>query len=240
MKLLCLAALALAAFATPAFAQSQSEFVAAFSGKWQVYDQRLAGRDSVCVLDLSGLALNGASSVTATGCVAPLAGVASWAIENGQLVLQDSARAALAVLGGSPKRVTGATTDGRSVILERPGGDGMAASLQAAFNASGCYFVGYSQTCAKLEELVRPEASGAKPGAVKLLVNLSVYSEPRGDAEIVGAVQNTQCVAVETCIVASDGPWCRAKFGAVTGWLRKYTLRQNRWPVLTYANSCGQ
>jgi hypothetical protein len=39
--------------------------------------------------------------------------------------------------------------------------------------------------------------------------------------------------------MASDGPWCRAKFGDTTGWLRKFAIRQNRWPIVTFANSCS-
>ncbi|HWK63640.1 MAG TPA: hypothetical protein VNS34_01795 [Rhizobiaceae bacterium] len=46
------------------------------------------------------------------------------------------------------------------------------------------------------------------------------------------------CVTTELCITSTDGPWCRAKFGERTGWMRKLALRQNRWAIVTFENFC--
>jgi hypothetical protein len=236
MKLIaCLFPLAL--LATPALAQSQAEFVSAFSGKWQVYDQHLATGDALCRLDFSGTATDGKMPLTATGCAAPLAGVKTWSIEGSQLVLADADGKAVVKLGGNQKRVTGATDAGQPIILERAGGDGSAATLQAAYNASGCYFLGYTQKCAPRDQLGVPAPGPDGRIQIELQTNLAVHGEPRVDADTVGTAQQGTCIKVDTCTMASDGPWCRAKFGDVTGWMRKLSLRQNRWPVVTYTTS---
>jgi hypothetical protein len=147
----------------PALAQSQADFVTAFSGKWQVYDKGMAAGATPCQLDLSNLGTDGKLGVTAEGCKAPLAGAHSWAIEGSQLVLYNEQAAALVKLGGNQKRITGTTGDGLPIILERQGGDGTAGLLLAAVNASHCYYLGYTQKCAAKSEATTLPAEGPQP-----------------------------------------------------------------------------
>jgi len=218
----------------PAFAQSQADFVAAFAGKWQVYDRGMAEGKPPCQLDLSSAGTDGRLGVAPDGCRAPLADARFWTIDSGQLILSDAQSTVLVKLGGNQKRITGSTTAGLPIILERLGGDGTAALLMAAFNASHCYYVGYGQKCAAQSE-VDPPAAGQQ---IQLQVNLSAHSEPRSDADVVGTAKLGSCVAVQICVTASDGPWCQVNLGTVSGWLHKLGIRQNRWPVVTYTNSC--
>lgn len=240
MKCIGLVLLCVVGAATsPALAQSQADFVNAFSGKWQVYEQRLAAGTGLCQLDFSAHADGAHMGLTATNCGPPLASAAAWAIEGSQLVLYDAQNKPVVKLGGNQKRVTGTAANNTPVILERAGGDGTAAMLQAAYNASGCYYLGYTQACAPRSELAEPTPAPDGQMQIQLLANLSVHSEPRSDADVVGTAQKGTCVAVDSCTMASDGPWCRATFGKTTGWLRKLTMRQNRWPVVTFVNSCS-
>jgi hypothetical protein len=229
--------LAACLFAAPALAQSEADFIAAFSGKWQVYDQHMATGKTPCQLDLSNLGTDGKLAVSPNGCAAPLSDARNWTIEGSQLVLYNATPAVVVKLGGNQKRITGSTDAGLPIILERQGGDGTAALLLAASNASGCYYLGYGTKCADKSELGPPDMSaGAK---VSVQVNLNAHGEPRSDANTVGTVPMGTCIAVQVCVVASDGPWCRATIGTQTGWLRKLTIRQNRWPVVAFTNSCG-
>lgn len=239
VKQIIIALVALAgAGVLPVEAQSQADFVKAFSGRWQVYDQQAASGPALCALDFASTGKGTTLPVTVAGCKGPLAKVQSWSIEGSQLVLTDDQQAQVVRLGGNQKRVTGATASGVPVILERAGGDGNAATLQAAYNASGCYYLGYTRVCAPRSELAVPAPGPDGRTQIQLLANLNVHSEPRADANLVGATKQGTCVAVQQCTMASDGPWCEAKFGNVTGWLRKLTMRQNRWPVVTFTNSC--
>jgi hypothetical protein len=222
---------------TPALAQSQADFVKAFSGKWQIYDQQAASGTALCELDFASTGSGSKLPVKVMGCRGPLASVQNWSIEGSQLVLADGQNTPVVKLGGNQKRVTGATAGGVPIVLERAGGDGNAATLQAAYNAS-CYYLGYTQTCAPRSELAVPAAGPDGRTQIQLQANLNVHSEPRADADVVGATKQGACVVVQQCTMASDGPWCEVKFGNVTGWLRKLTMRQNRWPVVTFTNSC--
>jgi hypothetical protein len=226
--------------ASPVVAQSQSAFVDAFSGRWQTYEQRFAKGASLCTVELSGLAPGSARmGLRPSGCAAPLEAATGWSIEGSQLVLYDAHDKEIARLGGNQKRITGATPAGMPVVLERPGGDGTATTLQGAYNASGCYLLGYSKDCAPRGELGEPQPGPDGRLQIQMQANLNAYPEPRADpANAIGQVQQGTCIVVDACIIASDGPWCRAQFGGETGWLRKLTLRQNRWPVVTFTNSC--
>lgn len=226
------------AVAGPALAQSQADFVNAFSGKWQIYEQRLAAGSGMCKRDLSSDADGAYMALTTADCAAPLASATAWSIEGSQMVLYHAGNKALVKLGGNQKRVTGTSEDNTPIILERVGGDGTAAQLQATYNASGCYYLGYTQTCASRGEMGEPNPAPDGRIQIKLTTNLGVHSEPRSDSDVIGTAKKGSCVAVDTCTMASDGPWCRAKFGQSTGWLRKFTLRQKRWPVITFTNAC--
>jgi hypothetical protein len=239
MKPVAIAVLGLlASGATASLAQSPADFVSAFSGKWQVYEQRMASGQAPCTLELSALAGDAKMPLTSNGCAAPLNTAANWAIEGNQLVFRDGQNQPVATLGGNQRRVTGTTPDGTPIILERAGGDGTSTTLQAAYNASGCYYLGYTQSCAPRAQLREPAAAPDGRIRIQMETNLMAHAEPRADAQTIGTVQQGTCVVVDACTMASDGPWCRAQFGSEAGWLRKFTLRQNRWPVITFTNAC--
>jgi hypothetical protein len=233
-----LVVLALAVLAGPALAQSQADFVKAFAGKWQVYDQRMGMGSAKCTFDLATAQVGKDMVLSASNCAAPFGGAVGWLIDGNQLVLEDAQGKTIVRLGGNQKRITGTTESGIPIVIERPGGDGNATRLQGAYNISGCYYVGYSQNCAPQSDLVRP-ATESGPVKVRLDVNAALHSEPRGDADTVGTVKQGTCVAVNACTVASDGPWCRVALPSGAAWLRKMTLRQNRWPIITFSNSCS-
>ncbi|WDR01353.1 AprI/Inh family metalloprotease inhibitor [Devosia algicola] len=239
-RLACALITLVGAGAMPALAQSQADFVSAFSGSWQLYEQRLGDGSNMCKLELSTEKKGEHLQLSTSHCAQPVASTVSWSIEDGQLVFYATDGSKVATLGGNQKRVTGETADQMPLIIERAGGDGMAATLQAAYNASGCYYLGYSQTCAPRTELGEPAPAPDGRVHIQLQANLAVHTEPRNDANVVGTAQKDTCVVVDSCTMASDGPWCRAKFGDTTGWLRKLTLRQNRWPVVAFANTCKQ
>src|SRR5690606_3923551 len=140
--------------------------------------------------------------------------------------------------GGNQRRMTGATNAGAPVILDRVGVRGNAAQLQAAYQAAGCYYLGFSDRCSAESELSKPVIAEGQPTRINVLVNLNVRAEARDDASIVGVVPMNSCVVTDVCATAADGVWCRAQFGERTGWLRKLALRQNRWPIVTFANQC--
>jgi Protease inhibitor Inh len=225
--------------ASLAHAQTQADFVTAFAGKWQSYDRHLGVGKAWCEFDLSALATDNKLPLTMTNCAPPLVDAKSWSIEGGQLGLYDDQGNVIAKLGGNQRRVSGATTDGKPIVLERAGGDGYAASLQADYNASGCYYLGYTQNCAPQNELAEPPVAPDGQSRISVQVNLKVHDEPRTDSTTVGVVKEGTCVTVQSCIMASDGPWCRAKFENSTGWLRKLVVRQNRWAVVAFTNSCS-
>jgi uncharacterized protein YraI len=90
-----------------------------------------------------------------------------------------------------------------------------------------------------MQELANPVADPKAAGKVKVIVNLNVRSEARDDATVEGAIPQNQCVAVDTCLTASDGVWCRAKFNEKTGWFHKLAVRRNRWAIVTFTNGCS-
>jgi hypothetical protein len=226
--------------AAAAHAQTTAEFIAAFSGKWTAYERRLATGSAACTLDFSGLSVGDRMSLKTAGCAAPLGTATTWSIVGNQLVLFDATDQTVATLGGNQRRISGQTPANVPLILERVGGDGSAATLQGAFNASGCYYLGYTQTCAERTELGAPLPGADGSYRIMVETNLNAHVEPRGDADTLGTVKQGTCVTADACTMSSDGPWCRAQFGSGVGWLRKFTLRQNRWPVVTFTNSCPQ
>lgn len=227
-----------AMFAFSAHAQTEQEFVDAFAGQWQVVDSHYAAETGPCRIELArGPATQGRYPLTLQACKAELSLVAGWGISNGQMSLFDAAGAVIARLGGNQRRMSGNSASGVPVILERAGAGGAATLLEAAKRASGCVYTGFTDKCAPEEQLSKPQGDAPK---VKVLVNLNIRAEARDDASIVGVVPVDSCVSTEVCVTATDGVWCRARFGGETGWLRKLALRQNRWPVVTFSNSCEE
>jgi hypothetical protein len=217
-------------------AQTEADFVAAFSGDWQVYDDRFSEDGGRCRISLQQQAADGNYALTKDGCAGALAAVSNWGIVDAQMALLNGGDAVV-LLGGNQRRMSGSTAQGEPVILERVGSAGMIDALQAAYRLSGCYYLGFTDDCA-------PEAAIAKPEPVdgeiriNVLANLNVRSEARDDAGILGVVPAQSCIVAETCVTASDGVWCRAAFGDRAGWLRQLALRQSRWPIVTYTNTC--
>lgn len=220
-----------------AWAQSEDDFVKAFAGQWQVVDGRFAQGASPCQVALSADKKDGHHPATIENCTGGMADVAAWGIADGQMVLFNDASAMIATLGGNQNRMSGDGKGGTPIILERVGAPGMAQRLQAAMRTSGCFYVGFSDDCAPMAQLAPP---AGEPPRVEALVNLNVHAEARDEADVIGVIPKGSCVTTEICVEASDGPWCRAKFDGKNGWFRKLALRQNRWPVVTFENSCSK
>lgn len=223
---------ALAVMAAPALAQSEEELVAAFSGDWYVFDPAFRSGGAECKITLDP-----EMAATVSGCGAALIGIATWRIEDGQIMLADGADQVVAALGGNQQRITGTLVDsGQGLIVERAEGDGAAVAIRNALGRHRCYFIGFTRSCAGSDEMAAPQPSAEDPslGRIEVLANLNVRTQPRRDAAVIGVVQEGTPVAVDYCTVASDGVWCRAVFGTQAGWLAKTALRQNEWPIITY------
>ncbi len=229
-----------AACATAASAQSESEFIAAFSGEWRVHDEAFAQGVQICRITLRGEAEAGRYKLDRTTCGGELAGVSSWGIADGQMALF-AGEGVVVTLGGTQRRMSGATKSGAPVIIEKANISGIAEQLQAAHRASGCYYLGFTDRCAAEADLAKPAAAGAgQPARVNVIVNLNTRAEARDDAGVIGVVPANSCVAINACVTASDGVWCQAEFGDRVGWLRKLAIRQDRWPVVTFVNQCQE
>lgn len=236
-----LVALAIAfAASTPAWAQSESDFVAAFAGNWVVFDKDFGSGGKKCELSLEKSKAGERYALKAANCGGEIKGAAQWGIVENQLALLDGGGLVLVRLGGNQRRMTGTTATDKPIVFDRAEGDGLGNLIQAAVKASGCYYLGFTDKCAPESALSDPlEATPAGDKKIKILVNLNVRGEARDDANVVGVVPQKACVAVDTCLTASDGVWCRAQFGSKVGWIRKVALRQNRWPIVTFLNSCA-
>jgi hypothetical protein len=236
-----LVALAIAfATSTAAWAQSESDFVAAFAGKWVVFDQDFSAGGKKCELSLEKSKVGDRYGLQVANCGGELKGAAQWGIVENQLALLDGGGLVLVRLGGNQRRMTGTTTSDKPVVFDRAEGGGLGNLIQAAIKASGCYYLGFTDKCAPESALADPlKAAPTGDKKIKILVNLNVRGEARDDANVVGVAPQNSCIAVDTCLTASDGVWCRAQFGPKVGWIRKIALRQNRWPVITFLNSCG-
>lgn len=236
-------ALSLALLAAPAAAQDEASFVRSFSGDWFVFDPQF-GTGEPCTISLARerRSSDGRFEAGTKTCVAPLADVTAWDIDSGQLRLfADESDTPMALLGGNQMRITGTLSDdGRGLIVERASGDESTRALSQALGRHRCVYRGFTDTCADAADLGQPALTeeGGAYGSVGVLVNLNVRDQPRSNAPIVGTLPAGTCLKVNYCSTASDGIWCRARFGEREGWIRKVALRQDEWPVLTFANSC--
>lgn len=220
-----------------AHAQSEEEFVGAFAGEWQVVDARYVEGTGPCRLTLGREARQpGRYDIELQSCGGFLALVGSWGIADGQMSLFDESGAVVAKLGGSQRRMSGNAANGDPVIIEKAGLPGMANMLEAARRASGCFYAGFTDNCAPVTELSKPEGEELR---LNVLVNLNVRSEARDEASALGTIPANSCISADLCMEATDGVWCRAQFDGRSGWFRKLALRQNRWPVVTFFNSCS-
>ena len=225
----------------PVASQTLDEFFTAFSGGWFVFDPQFATGTETCEIRLTAEGTQDLRPASAANCTVPLSGLATWTIIDGQLDLRGGDGATIVRLGGNQQRITGEFSDsGRSLIMERSDGSGRAAELTAALRRHRCFFAGYTSECVGQEDLRSPAFTeqGGTIGEVETLVDLNVRSQPRAQADPVGVVPAETCIRVNQCIVASDGVWCRARFGDQDAWLAKTVLRQGEWPVMTFANGC--
>ncbi len=233
---LFLAGLGLAA---PASAQSEQDFVTALVGDWAVYDDAYSVAGKTCQVTLKPDANENGYALTTSDCRLEIADLTSWRIANQQLVLAIGPTQ-IAALGGNQIRMSGDTGIGAPLILDRIGANALVAAITKAREASGCFYLGFSTTCADDAQLQKPVATadGAAP-RLGIAVNLNVRDEARDTADVIGVVPANSCIIAETCVNAVDGVWCRAQFGEVKGWLKKLALRQDKWPIVTFVNQCN-
>lgn len=228
-----------------AAAQTRTELVTAFSGEWFVFEPSHASGTNPCQITLTpdnaeaGAAMPSGSA----GCRDDLSRLDTWNVEDGRLVFYTSEGTRLAELGGTQLRLTGTLeTGGLAIVAERSSGDGANVEIANAVQRHRCYYLGVSDDCAGESDLKAPEFSDETPAlaSVETLGTLVVRSQPRRDAPEVGRVPQGTCVRVNQCLVATDGTWCRARFGDVTVWLARNAVRQNEWPILTFRNGCTE
>ena len=151
----------------------------------------------------------------------------------------DGRQRTIAVLGGNQHRISGDSNIGAPIVLDRVGDKGLMDQLEAAHKASGCYYLGFTNTCADDGQLAKPTVPTDGSGAqVNVLVNLTARAQARDDADAIGIVPANTCVETNACVETADGVWCRAQFKDRSGWLRKLALRQGRWAVITFVNQC--
>lgn len=98
-----------------------------------------------------------------------------------------------------------------------------------------CYFSGYSDVCADTAATEAP-AFTEDTASIQVLVSLNVSNESRRDAPVIGTIPPDSEVNVNLCLTASDGLWCRARFGDQSDWMAKSAIRQEEWPVITFVN----
>lgn len=231
------AALALA-LGGPALAQTEDEFVKAFAGDWEVFDDAYGVEGERCRISLADNAVEGGYALTVTSCALELGLLTSWRIIDSQLALMAD-DLAMAVLGGNQRRMSGDSNIGAPVILDRVGDNALVEDIRKAREASGCYYLGFTTTCVDEAQLAKPAvAPDGSPARIGVLVNLNVRAEARDDAPVLGVVPANSCIVTEVCATAVDGVWCKARFDETAGWLKKLALRQERWPVVTFVNQC--
>lgn len=233
----------------PVSAQTRTAYLEAFSGQWVVFDPTYSTSPAPCSLELTAeIELKGVvdesqlrPTVAVHNCVAPLDAARAWDILDGQLALYSAENVLITRLGGDQSRVTGDLEGGfRSVVLERAAGGVGNGQFSKALRKHRCIYKGFSSECASKEELALPvfADAGGVVASIGILVNLTVREHPRASARSVGTLSQGTCLKVNFCTTASDGIWCRARFGEASGWVTKTTLRQGEWPILTFSNIC--
>lgn len=237
---------------TTLLAQSKEAFLEAFSGEWLVFDPDFSTSAAPCAMtleidiELSGSVLDESQlrpTARPRNCVSPLDTVSAWDIDQNQLVLYAQQDVLVARLGGNQNRVTGDVQNSFStMVLERPTGDPYQVNFSAALKKHRCIYLGYSPTCGTSEDLAEPimTEEGGVVASLEILVRLNVRDQPRRNSQVVGTLPPQACLKVNYCTTASDGIWCRARFGEASGWVSKTALRQDEWPVSTFRNGCPE
>ena len=212
-----------------AYAQDRAAFVQAFAGEWRSLSGNFTENGQRCFIELS--AGDGSTlPIQNRDCGKELAGLASWEIDDGQIVLFDGDAREVARLGGNQRQIHGATGNGNAVIFDR-------ASGPFAFGERGCVFVGYTDRCALPEELGTPRVDG--DGAdIEVLTNSNIRSSASAAGQVVGVVPPNTCMPVDRCTAGPDGAWCRARVDGQTGWIKKQDVRLGQYPTVMFKNGC--
>lgn len=215
-----------------ALAQSQAEFVAAFSGDWMIFDPIYGDRER-CLVSLGTFKKGERYTANTVNCQEPVSSITSWTIADSQLHFFTADGVLMVRLGGNQRRLSGETFEDAGIVMERPG----------AFQPSAepnCVYRGYATDCATDQDLRKPiETSDLSQEApVRVLVKLNLRREPRPDAEILSQLSPQVCVQINQCLTASDGNWCKASVDSQSGWIVQEAIRQDKWRTLTFAPGC--
>ncbi|MDY8108315.1 AprI/Inh family metalloprotease inhibitor [Fulvimarina sp. 2208YS6-2-32] len=226
----------LAAAVSPAAAQSEADFVAAFAGQWQTLDPSYTD-EGACRLDLKPDAVESGYDLDASRCGGALSDLVRWSIVNNQLALVRADGDVVALMGGNQTRLSGDTADG-NVVFDRIVETAPPRAASAGAQPS-CVYLGYTASCAKPDDLTAPQAS-AEDGVARaaVLVALNARSQAKSDADVVATIPANTCVVVDECTTQDGVNWCRAQVANFSGWIRQQAVRSDRWPVLTYRPSC--
>ncbi len=220
---------------SPALAQTPNAVAKAFAGRWITYDRNFSDQKS-CIFEFSSELKDDIFPIAKTGCTGALAAIAGWRIQNNQLVFVTADKSAIALVGGNQERMSGSILQSKlPIIFERLE---VAEKIEQARKSIKCSYIGYSQTCASPQDFTPPPATIGSPSPIKILVNLNARSEPRNSAAVKGVLKPNACVSAEVCTVASDGLWCKVKTENGNAWVKKQTVRQQRWPIITFKNGC--
>lgn len=219
-----------------AAAQTEADFIQAFSGDWQTFDPTFAD-GGMCQLSLSQERRDASYALSLENCGDDIASVTAWGIVNNQLALLDEAGEIRVRLGGNQTRMTGRTTDDRAVIFERSGVPVRAISARSI--ASGtCLYLGYTSNCAEADDLSVAVPADAETVPSMVMVDLNARTEARPDAAVVGVIPRNTCVQVSQCLEASDGQWCETTLDGQSAWMRQQVIRLGQWPAMTYRSGC--
>lgn len=222
----------------PVVAQTEQEFVEVLIGDWEVYDDAYGVDGNNCRITLKDTKIGDDYELAVESCNLEMGMISSWRITEGQLELV-AGEGVVAALGGNQFRMSGNSSIGAPVILDRVGETDAMDRLVEAYEASGCYYLGFTSTCVDEAQLGKPAVpADGSAISIGILVNLNARAEAREDADVIGVVPANSCIVADVCATASDGVWCRARFGDSSGWLKKLALRQDRWAVVTFVNQC--
>ncbi len=240
---LSVAIMVFAAFGQAAVAQTRAELVSAFSGEWFVFEPSQAAGGDPCQITLSSDSADTGTAMQSDsrGCGDSLASMSTWDLQDGRLVFFAADGARLAELGGTQRRLTGTLEPSSlGVVAERSNGDGSNVALANAIQRHRCFYLGVTDQCASDADLAAPVFSDEDPplAMIETLGTMVARSQPRRDAPEAGKIPQGTCIRVNQCLVATDGTWCRARFGEVSVWLARNAVRQNEWPIITYRTGC--
>lgn len=212
----------------------EAALIQAFSGQWFSFEpSRAASTDAgtPCAVTLSvDAAAGGGFEANTQDCAPPLDRIALWGIIDGQIRLVGTGQE-IAALGGHQLRMTGDIGHGGGpLVLERASGDSNAQAIRQAVATYRCFFAGYGDTCAHRDQLAMPR----DVDKIVTLVDLNVRAQPRADADVQNTIARNTVLSVDTCIIATDGPWCRTTIDGAKGWVARNALRGETWPVITF------